>query len=270
MRSFIESVWSFLRPLGPELQYLPRAIGGFWPSVFLLALAILLPTLLGRFMLGPISRAAGRLRAPTRFQLSDILWLLVHFQIALWYCVRYVGVQQLGFFSITLLTLSLAVLATWAGAVSFVSRAGVIQGKRRVTFILFHLPATLIFMISASFGIIICYLQWTGWVSVELEHQLKYLVTVIGLTTWQVVALFVAGPFIAWGLRRSALWISNDDARLMGTEAQLGQSDQKEPTPTGRFGNDIQIDVPDDAPKVGESRTLLQRVAARRSLGIRP
>jgi hypothetical protein len=182
-------------------------IGGFWPTVFLLALAVILPMTLGWYVLGPISKAGGRLRAPTRFMLGDILWLLVHVQLILWYCVRFIGVQQRGFFVVTLAALFMAVLATWAGAVSFVSRAGVVRPSRRVTFILVHLPVTLGLMILAPFAILILYMLATGWLSDDLQFQLEYLVALIGTDTNEILGFLLVLPVIAWGLRRLAIWI---------------------------------------------------------------
>ncbi|MDX1947976.1 MAG: hypothetical protein SFU86_21435, partial [Pirellulaceae bacterium] len=39
--------------------------------------------LLGHWLLGPVSRAAGQLNAPTRFQLTDFLWLMIELQVLL-------------------------------------------------------------------------------------------------------------------------------------------------------------------------------------------
>ena len=126
------------------------AVGPIVGVVVLFAIAIGVPTLIGLFVLGPINRAAGRLRAPTRFQLSDFLWLLVQVQLALAYCVEFVGVKHLWFFTLVLGFLLTAVTAMWAGGVSFMSRAGVTHPPRRAVFVLFLLPMTLALMMTTT------------------------------------------------------------------------------------------------------------------------
>lgn len=184
-----------------------NGLGGIFPTLIVGLLVVALPLILGQFVLGPISRAAGRLKAPTRFMLSDILWLLVHFQIVLWYCVQYVGTQHLFFFLTALAALTLTILATWCGAVSFASRAGVTQARRRITFILLHLPATLFLMILAPFTVVVVYLLKTGFVSAEFRTQLEYMVSLVDISRSQLVVMLAAVPLGALGLRRMANWV---------------------------------------------------------------
>jgi len=193
-----------------EFGRITEAFGGLGPSMLLLILVIVVPTTLGLYVLGPISQAAGRLRAPTRFMLSDILWLLVHVQLILWYCLRFIGTQQHEFFVLTLTALLLGILAIWAGAISCASRAGVIRPSRRVTFILFHLPATLILIVAVSFSILLGYLLATNWVTEELRYQLQYMVQLIRMRDWHFMTIILSMPIVVWLMRRVAFWILSD------------------------------------------------------------
>ncbi len=99
-----------------------------------------------RYILGPIGHATY-LDAPTRFQLSDVVWLLIELQVALAVCVQFVGLQSAGPFGIILAFLFLAVSAAWFGAMSFLSKIGVTSPRRRATFVLVVLPATVVLLI---------------------------------------------------------------------------------------------------------------------------
>jgi hypothetical protein len=122
--------------------------------MLVLAAALGSTSLLGWLCLGPINRVAGRLRARTRFQLSDFFWLLIHAQMALTFCVRYVGREQRIYFPVMLGFLTLAVTGMWAGSLSCLSRAGVTDPRRRAIFVLFLVPLTLALMMATAIGII--------------------------------------------------------------------------------------------------------------------
>lgn len=99
---------------------------------------------LALWMLGPINRAAGALQAQTRFQLSDVLGLMVLLQVGL-------GIVGTGFNSaadegpywLVLGILSFLAVILWAASVAAVSRAGIVQPLRRLTVMILLVPGTL-------------------------------------------------------------------------------------------------------------------------------
>lgn len=145
---------------------------GGWLCVLSIALVLILAPLVGSLVLGPVNRAAGKLQAPTRFLLLDFMWLLVQLQLALGYCVSFVGIQQLYFFVLVLGFFTLASIMMWAGAVSFLSRAGVRKSLRRGIFIVLLLPATLALMIATPLLPVVSYILETDATSVEQLFRL--------------------------------------------------------------------------------------------------
>ena len=171
----------------------------------LFAMAML--PLIGRAILGPISRLAGALQAPTRFQLSDFVWLLVILQAVMGGVVQFVGVETRGPFEAILLYLVFASVAVWCGAVSFLSRAGVTEPRRRAVFTLVIMPGTLTLMIGIPVGIVL-FVMWLmhhvtqfGWDAQTSDVYVNVTLFCLGL---------VAVPFLVWFLRRSALWVAQD------------------------------------------------------------
>jgi hypothetical protein len=173
----------------------------------MLVMGIVLLVTIGNLVLGPVNKAAGRLQAPTRFQLNDFFWLLVQLQLALGFCVRMVEEGELAPFVILLGFLTLATIAMWAGAVSFVSKAGVTDGWRRGVFVLVQLPATLALMMGTPvfFAVaLVLPLKYFGDVvdgNRILEPQLIFVgaLQLIGIS----LTLVISG----WLLRRLSLWI---------------------------------------------------------------
>ncbi|MFO0903331.1 MAG: hypothetical protein U0939_10045 [Pirellulales bacterium] len=184
------------------------AVGPIVGVLVLFAIAIGVPTLIGLVVLGPINRAAGRLRAPTRFQLSDFLWLLVQVQLALAYCVEFVGVKHLWFFTLVLGFLLTAVTAMWAGGVSFMSRAGVTHPPRRAVFVLFLLPITLALMMTATLLLVAAVVTSTG-VSFSLEYrvQIEYGIERLNLGPISAGIGMSLLPVLGYGLRRLSRWV---------------------------------------------------------------
>lgn len=197
-------MWS---ALGPE-----KALRLLSCAVVAALLVATLSSLLGIFVFGPLRHRAGRLHAATQFQLSDFFWLVAQLQFALVYSVRNVGVEQLSYFLLVFGFLLLATLGLWAGAMSFMSRAGVRQPLRRAVFILLLLPATLALMIGTSFLVVIIP------ASLYVDHLLGYgtLSVYVGaprLMDWGHTSLVLLGTGLvaaAWTLRRIAYWIQRE------------------------------------------------------------
>ena len=83
---------------------------------------IVVAVLLGRWLLEPVNRAAGHLNAPTRFMLTDFIWLMIQLQVMLGLVLVQIREQvpQTGQF-IILSALGLPVVILWAASVSVVS-----------------------------------------------------------------------------------------------------------------------------------------------------
>lgn len=181
---------------------------GTWLGILSIVLVLVLAPVVGTLILGPVNRAAGRLRAPTRFLLPDFMWLLVQLQLALGYCVTFVGVQQRYFFPLVLGFLTLASLMMWAGAVSFLSRAGVRSNLRRGVFILLLLPATLAMMICVPVLPVVSYILHTNADEVENLFRIKgYLPPNAGIGL--LVAGAVLAPVLCVGLHRLSRWMAS-------------------------------------------------------------
>jgi hypothetical protein len=125
-----------------EMLAVPILLGG-------LAAFVVVAVLLGHWLLGPVNRAAGHLNAPTRFMLTDFIWLMIQLQIVLAAALQQMreAVSGPGLFVILGL-LCLPVLVLWAASVSVVSRAGITRPLRRATVILVLVPGALAAMMA--------------------------------------------------------------------------------------------------------------------------
>jgi hypothetical protein len=113
------------------------ALGGL--IAFVLAAAVLC-----HWLLEPVNRAAGRLNAPTRFQLTDFIWLMMQLQVLLAVVMQTIAeAMSQRALIIVLGLLALPVIVLWAASVSVVSRAGITQPMRRAALILVLVPGSL-------------------------------------------------------------------------------------------------------------------------------
>lgn len=176
-----------------------------WPYVALLIIYfVITSSLLGRWMLQPINEAGGRLRAPRKFLLTDFLWLVLQLQLALGFCVSWVGVEQKRLFPAILGFLTFAVSMLWLFGVGFLSRAGVTQPLRRAVFTLVLLPGTLaVMMILPGIVVLIGVLEsdFSAWgeFSIPLREYSR------GKMLLWIVAPTL--PVIGWMLRQVSYWI---------------------------------------------------------------
>jgi len=167
-----------------------------FPCIYIVVLLITLP-LFGRWVLGPFTEAVRALRAPSRFFMSDFIWLLVLLQ-ASFAAARLVPRDQGGSFGIILTYLVLASVAIWGGAVSALSRAGVLQTLSRGVFVLVLLPTVLVLMVgvAAELGAL------TGLAIALLTSELE-LEPAMYLAPLGVPAIVAAG----WTLRQLTRWV---------------------------------------------------------------
>jgi hypothetical protein len=113
-------------------------------ALIALMVFVFVAAMLGRWLLGPVNRAAGHLNAPTRFILTDFLWLMIQLQVMLAVVLVQIREQvpQRGQFMI-LGIFALLVIVLWAASVSVVSRAGITLPLRRAILILVLVPGAL-------------------------------------------------------------------------------------------------------------------------------
>src|SRR5262245_10715823 len=101
-------------------------------GLVLLAASIAVVVGLAWWLLEPINRAAGSLKAPTRFQLIDFLALMILLQIGLAICGQALAASEAGTAAARMYWLLLGVVAAlalvlWSASVSVVSRAGIVR-----------------------------------------------------------------------------------------------------------------------------------------------
>lgn len=169
-------------------------------------LTLLLAPVIAWLVLGPVNRAGGRLRAPTRFMLMDFVWLLVELQVSLGFCLQYIGVQYQQSFIMLTGFLTFAVVTMWAGAVSFLSRAGVRNSVKRGAFIVVLLPATLLLMVVVPIFPAACYLLETDPQMLEMVLRLNFSFPpgsgIVAAVTGAVLL-----PSLGFCLNRLSAWI---------------------------------------------------------------
>lgn len=178
----------------------------YWLIPFILYLGVS-AFLLGRWMIQPINEKGGWLQAPTQFLLTDFAWLVLQLQLALGFCVSWVGIDQPRTFPAILGFLVFAVTMLWLFGVGFLSRAGVMQPWRRAVFTLLLLPSALGVMMAlpllvALLGILETDLNFWGELAVPLREYSQHKVLL-----WIVLPCL---PVIGWSLRQVSLWMVSE------------------------------------------------------------
>jgi hypothetical protein len=167
--------------------------------------------------LGPVNKAAGAINAPTRFQISDLLWLSALLQAVLAFCIQAIGINIREAFVPICGFMCLTVVAIWAAGVSFLSRAGVACIWKRACLLLVSLPGTLGMMMGVPCAIMVsgfsarAYLDEVGRGERAFDGAWAASVIVMG------IAVVAALSGLAWGLRRLSFWIVSSEE---GTEGQ--------------------------------------------------
>lgn len=173
----------------------------------LLIYFVVFASALGRWMLQPINIKAGRLQAPTQYLLTDFVWLVLQLQLALGFCVAWIGIEQRRLFPAILGFLVFAVTLLWLFGVGFLSRAGVTQPARRAMFTLLLLPASLGIMMALPaivVMLVVLQLDFSGWgeISIPLREYQRY-----NMLLWIITPTL---PLIGWMLRQISFWIVRD------------------------------------------------------------
>lgn len=174
------------------------------PILGLLALVvfIVLAVILGHWTLGPINRAAGDLKAPTKFLLTDFIWLMVQLQIALAVAVPYWTDTMVGRYVLVLIGVTcFLVVVLWAGSVAVLSRAGIVAPLRRAVVILLIVPAALLIVMMLPLTLLIFALSLFG----VFLPGLHLGWATVGMTAGSALGLAVASYVIrllsAWVIR---------------------------------------------------------------------
>jgi len=176
----------------------------FWLLVAFVVYFVVSASLLGRWMIQPINEKGGRLRAPTQFLLTDFVWLVLQFQLALGFSVSWVGIEQQRLFVAILGFLMFAVFTLWLFGIGFLSRAGVTQPLRRAMFTVILLPATLGVLMALPALVVLLvifqtdFAQW-GDLAIPLREYSRYKVLL-----WVVTPTL---PVLGWMLRQVSFWV---------------------------------------------------------------
>jgi hypothetical protein len=94
----------------------------------------------GKWILGPIDRAARARRAPVRFAISDFLCLFVAVQLPLTFVSRFQSEDTVPYYWVfTILAWGIAPVI-WISCAVALSRAGITRGKHRMVFMGVVLP----------------------------------------------------------------------------------------------------------------------------------
>ena len=166
------------------------ALGG----LVLLAVCICAIVWMAWWMLEPLNRAAGSLKAPTRFMLIDFVSLMLLLQIGLAICGQALSASDAGdvatrMYWMLLAMVALLVLVLWAASVSVVSRAGILRPLRRILVTVVLIPGTLAAMVGTPALVVMLGLGILGMFGNELElDRMERLLPWLTLAALGVVA----------------------------------------------------------------------------------
>jgi hypothetical protein len=173
-------------------------IGGLFGIVLALAATIFT----GHWILRPLAKEARWLNLPTRFTLSDFVWLLVLLQIVLAAVVAVAPPDLENAVPTTGLLVFFGSSATlfWVFGISALSRAGITQPLRRGVFTVFLLPAVLLLLMATGIGF--------GALVPVLFAPLRGRELLTLATAWGGSAAgFAAWALATWTLRKVAEWV---------------------------------------------------------------
>ena len=167
-------------------------------GVFVVAAA-----LLGHWLLEPVNRAAGHLNAPTRFLLTDFIWLMIQLQLMLGlalYLLR--DAEDYERFQLAILGgLAVPLVVLWAASVSVVSRAGITEPLRRAIVILVLVPGALAEIMAVPLLLVASIVAATAgpdsWYIPFLDDNVTSRITLlvmalIGALTWAVAVRWMS------------------------------------------------------------------------------
>jgi hypothetical protein len=173
-------------------------------GLFLLLGYVVGTAVLAHWMLEPINRAGGHLRASTRFLLTDVFGLMALLQVALALCGAALDATDAradAAYWILISVSALLAFVLWAASVSVVSRAGILGPLKRLTVIVLLIPGTLAVVMSLpilAIGLV------TGWQQFVGPHWPFHAgpAAVVGLVV-VVAMIFVIRRLSFWALTAS-------------------------------------------------------------------
>ncbi len=187
-------------------------------ALIALIVFVFVAAFLGRWVLGPVNRAAGHLNAPTRFILTDFLWLMIQLQVMLAVVLVQIREQMAQRWQfITLGILAIPIVVLWAASVSVVSRAGITQPLRRAVLILVLVPGALAEIMAVPLLVIAAYLavgaEPGDWAShVWSNSQTVRLVSLAAFVSLAVVWAMV--------LRWMSFWVLTQPPKALATATE--------------------------------------------------
>jgi hypothetical protein len=201
-------------------------------TLVVIAFLFLLPIIVvGRWILGPIDRAAKFREAPVRFSIGDFLCLFLAVQLPLTAIYQLVGKEERPLFWLfTIITWVIAPVI-WFACARALSKAGVSQGKHRFLFLGLVMPLVyyglvpFIFMSIAAVTVLTTrgplyvfgQAVWVGWF----------------VLAWFVLAVvfYVCGQYTRWIVRQAGHGerpMSDLEHRLRLARAAIGADSQSE------------------------------------------
>jgi hypothetical protein len=109
--------------------------------VVLMFLWLFVSPRIGEWILQPLAGFATNLQAPRRFQLSDLIWLMIHLQAVIAMTVQFFTAEVPTGVRVFMLALfSAPVIGIWVVSLHVASRAGITQPLRRGAVILLVIP----------------------------------------------------------------------------------------------------------------------------------
>jgi hypothetical protein len=161
----------------------------------------------GRWLLDPVNRAAGHLNAPTRFLLTDFIWLMIQLQLVLGFVMNWIeGATSAEWLYVVVILLALPVVVLWGASVSVVSRAGIREPLRRAVVILLLVPGAL--------GIIVAVpVLFLSLLTVAISAPNVAANRTLAAFAFWSLAVIVTGCCAA-GLRRLSFWVLTRRADL--------------------------------------------------------
>ena len=186
-----------------------------------IALAIAATIFTGHWILRPLAKEARWLNLPTRFTLSDFVWLLLLLQIVLAAVVAIAPPDLENAVPLSGLLVFFGGSATllWVFGISSLSRAGITQPLRRGVFTVFLLPAVLLLLMATGLG---CFAVVPGVLIPVMESGLPRRGSALATAGGGCAIGFMAWALITWMLRKVAEWV------LGGNRAEL----RRQPTAT--------------------------------------
>ena len=159
--------------------------------------------LIGRWILGPIDRAARFRQAPVRFSIGDFLCLFLAVQLPLTAAYQFVDEEDRGLFWVFSVSSWIIAPIIWWACARALSRAGVVNGRHRFIFLGLVMPVVyyglLPFVLLAVIGVFALLAGGAGGRN-QFDRYAYWLAPV-----WLMLAvvLFLCGLLTRWMMRQT-------------------------------------------------------------------